>query len=107
MTDPGISIQSPAPSRCKAPLETTASPTSVPSAEPTESLASEYNAKCDWNGDELAFSSTGVKGKLHIAEDEVEIKVDLGLVFRPLKSKIESGIVAQLDDIIGDKEHIA
>jgi putative polyhydroxyalkanoate system protein len=72
-----------------------------------ESLSSDYNAKCKWADDDLTFASTGVKGKLHIAEDEVEIKVDLGLMFRPLKSKIESGIVAQLDTIIDENENVA
>lgn len=72
-----------------------------------DSLASEYKAKCQWKDDDLSFSSKGVKGNLHVADDEVEIKVDLGLMLRPLKSKIESGIVAQLDDIIDENENIA
>lgn len=65
-----------------------------------DSLTSEYKARCSWKDDDLNFSSTGVKGRLHISDDEVEILVDLGLMLRPLKSKIESGIIAQLDDII-------
>ncbi len=72
-----------------------------------DSLSSEYNAKCKWVEDDLVFSSTGVKGKLHIADEDVEIKVDLGLMLRPLKSKIESGIVAQLDTIIDENENVA
>ena len=72
-----------------------------------ESLASEYGAECSWKDDDLTFTSRGVKGKLHVGDDEVEIKVDLGLFLRPLKSKIQSSIVAQLDDILGDDSNIA
>jgi len=73
-----------------------------------ESLTAEYNAKCEWINDDLCFTSPGVKGKLCVGDEDVEIKVDLGLMLRPLKSKIESGIVSQLDDILGsDTTNIA
>jgi putative polyhydroxyalkanoate system protein len=72
-----------------------------------DNLAAEYNAKCKWKDDDLSFSSTGVKGKLHISDDEVAINVDLGLMLRPLKAKIESGIVAQLDEILDDGDSVA
>ena len=65
-----------------------------------ESLSTEYKAKCEWINDDLCFSSPGVKGKLCVGEEDVEIKVDLGLMLRPLKSKIETSIVSQLDDIL-------
>lgn len=67
-----------------------------------ESLSSEYNAKCEWVNDDLCFSSPGVKGKLCVGDEDVEIMVDLGFMLRPLKSKIESSIVSQLDDILGN-----
>lgn len=66
-----------------------------------ESLSTEYNAKCEWVNDELCFRSPGVEGKLCVGDDNVEIMVDLGFMLRPLKSKIESGIVSQLDEILG------
>jgi putative polyhydroxyalkanoate system protein len=72
-----------------------------------DSLSNEYNARCKWSGDDLSFSATGVKGKLHVSESDVAINVDLGLMLRPLKSKIESSIVAQLDDILGDENNKA
>jgi putative polyhydroxyalkanoate system protein len=72
-----------------------------------ESLSKEYNAKCKWSGDDLTFSSTGVKGKLHVSDEDVQISVDLGLVLRPLKGKIESSIVSQLDDILDDDSSVA
>jgi putative polyhydroxyalkanoate system protein len=66
-----------------------------------ESLSTEYNAKCQWHNDDLKFKSKGVKGLLHVGQDEVEIKLDLGMMLRPFKGKIENSILAQLDDILG------
>ena len=66
-----------------------------------ERLASEYNARYQWHNDELEFESTGVNGKLHVSKDEVDIKVSLGMLLRPLKDRIESSIRSRLDDILG------
>lgn len=67
-------------------------------------LASEYNAKYRWKNDNLVFSSKGVNGSLHVSHDEVEIKVDLGLMLRPFRTRIRDSILAQLDDILGAGE---
>lgn len=67
-----------------------------------KSLSAEYNAKCEWVNDELCFSSPGVKGKLCVGDQDLEIMVDLGFMLQPLKSKIESSIVSQLDVILGN-----
>jgi putative polyhydroxyalkanoate system protein len=66
-----------------------------------QKLAREYNAKYQWKDDDLEFKSTGVNGQLHIREHEVEIEVNLGMMMRPFKSKIEQGLRAELDEILG------
>jgi len=63
-------------------------------------LASEYRADYHWQDDELKFSSPGVEGELHVGEDEVEINVRLGMLLRPLRGKIENGILSRLDAIL-------
>jgi putative polyhydroxyalkanoate system protein len=68
--------------------------------ELAESLASEYNAKYRWHNDDLEFKSSGVNGRLHVSKDEVDIKVSLGMLLRPLKGKIESSIRSRLDEIL-------
>jgi len=67
-------------------------------------LASEYNAKFRWNKDNLEFDSRGVNGLLHVSQDEVEIKVDLGLMLRPFRARIENGIMVELDDFLRGDE---
>lgn len=72
--------------------------------ELAKSLAADYNAKCKWHKDDLKFKSKGVQGLMHVGKDEVEIKVDLGMMLRPFKGKIESSILAQLEAILDKKK---
>jgi putative polyhydroxyalkanoate system protein len=65
-------------------------------------LASEYKAKYRWIDDRLEFKSSGVSGQLNIKEDEVEVRMELGMMMRPLKSKIEQRLRAELDGILAD-----
>jgi putative polyhydroxyalkanoate system protein len=65
-------------------------------------LAREYKAKYRWVDDDLEFRSSGVNGKLNIRDDEVEIRMELGMMLSPFKSKIEKGLRAELDGILRD-----
>jgi putative polyhydroxyalkanoate system protein len=69
-------------------------------------LAAEYKAKWQWHNNDLKLTAKGVQGLLHVGHDMVDIKVDLGMMLRPFKGKIESRIKAQLDDIL-DKENLS
>ena len=64
----------------------------------TEQLKSQYPIKTEWKGqDQLNFSATGVKGTIDIRDAELEVKVEIGLLARPLKGRIEDGINKALD----------
>jgi len=71
-----------------------------------DSLAAEYNAKYQWHNNDLKLTAKGVQGLLHVGHDMVDIKVDLGVMLRPFKGKIESRIKAQLDDTL-DKDNFS
>ena len=75
--------------------------------ELAKTLVSEYNAKCKWHKDDLKFTSKGVTGKMHVGKDIVDIQVDLGMMLRPFKGKIETSIKSQLEDILGKKSSSA
>jgi len=64
-------------------------------------LTAEYQADYQWQGNDLTFKSRGIEGLLRVGEDEVEIRVRLGMLLRPLMGKIESGIRSRLDGILG------
>ncbi|MBJ6136791.1 polyhydroxyalkanoic acid system family protein [Marinobacter litoralis] len=69
-----------------------------------ETLAKDLSQKFDlnylWEGDQLKFKRSGVKGQLNIAESDLHIHLELGLMLRPFKSRIEQEIHTQLDQIV-------
>jgi putative polyhydroxyalkanoate system protein len=69
-------------------------------------LAAEYNAKWQWQDNDLKLTAKGVHGLLHVGHDMVDIKVDLGMVLRPFRGKIENRIKEELDDIL-DRENFS
>lgn len=72
-----------------------------------DKLMQQFNADYHWDEDDLKFSAKGVKGQIHIGDEDVEIEVNLGLMYRPFKAKIENSILAELDDALGDKGSVA
>lgn len=73
--------------------------------EAAESLAQDLSQKFDvnyeWDGDMLRFHRSGVKGHLDITPDELHVHLELGMMLRPFKGRIEEEIHSQLDSIIG------
>ncbi len=71
--------------------------------EAAEALAKDLSNKFDlnyqWDGDVLRFSRGGVKGRLAIERSQLHIRLELGFLLRPFKSRIEQEINSQLDDI--------
>ncbi|MBE0485369.1 polyhydroxyalkanoic acid system family protein [Marinobacter sp.] len=63
-------------------------------------LSQHFDVNYQWEGDVLKFKRSGVKGQLDIAEDDLHIHLELGLMLRPFKSRIEQEIHSQLDQIL-------
>ncbi|BFN12998.1 polyhydroxyalkanoic acid system family protein [Marinobacter sp. RI1] len=63
-------------------------------------LAKQFDVNYQWEGDLLRFKRSGVKGQLDISENDLHIRLELGLMLRPFKSRIEQEIHSQLDQII-------
>ncbi|MGD2055317.1 MAG: polyhydroxyalkanoic acid system family protein [Gammaproteobacteria bacterium] len=70
-------------------------------------LQQQFDADYYWEDDALKFSAKGVEGQILIAADDVEVQVSLGLLYRPLRSRIEHKIVDQLDAILGNTSRSA
>lgn len=72
--------------------------------EAAESLAQDLSRKFDvqyeWDGDLLRFHRSGVKGHLDISPSELHVHLDLGMMLRPFKGRIEEEIHNELDRII-------
>ena len=72
--------------------------------EAAESLAKDLSRQFDvnyqWEGDQLRFKRSGVKGHLNLSHDDLHIHLELGMMLRPFKSRIEQEIHSQLDQIL-------
>lgn len=63
-------------------------------------LSSQFQIEYQWEGDRLAFKRSGAKGHLNITSDELYVHLELGMLLRPFKSRIEQEIHGQLDRIL-------
>lgn len=73
--------------------------------EAAESLAQDLSRQFDvdyqWDGDLLRFKRSGVKGHMDLSPDTIHVHLELGLMLRPFKSRIEQEINSQLDQLVG------
>ena len=60
-------------------------------------LRDEYGGSYTWVGDALRFERTGASGEVAVTSDKVKIRVDIGILLAPLRSRIEREIHAFLD----------
>ncbi|MDN6319177.1 MAG: polyhydroxyalkanoic acid system family protein [Marinobacter sp.] len=63
-------------------------------------LSSQFDLDYQWQGDHLNFKRSGVKGQLNITDNDLHVHLELGMLLRPFKSKIENEIHSQLDQIL-------
>lgn len=63
-------------------------------------LSQQFDVKYQWEGDVLRFKRSGVKGQLNLSHADLHIHLELGMMLRPFKSRIEQEIHSQLDQII-------
>ena len=54
--------------------------------------------------DELFFTRSGVRGHMLATPDKLEIKIELGILLRALKSSVEYEIVKNLDLLLDSKK---
>jgi len=67
-------------------------------------LQSEFGGTYTWKGNELRFRRTGASGSVTVTKDSVQVRVELGLLLRPLSARIEREINAGLDAHLGPEE---
>jgi len=64
-------------------------------------LGQRYGIAHAWEGDVLAFSRPGLKGRLQLGAGQVALALDLGLRFAAMRGVIEREIRVQLDRLFG------
>jgi putative polyhydroxyalkanoate system protein len=60
-------------------------------------LSKQYDVNYQWDGDVVQFKRSGVKGYLEVRPEELQVHLELGMMLRPFRNKIESEIETQLD----------
>lgn len=65
-----------------------------------KSFAKEFDLECNWEGDTLALSRSGVDAHIKLEKGEVHVYAKLGFVMGMMKSVIESEINRHLDEQI-------
>jgi putative polyhydroxyalkanoate system protein len=61
-------------------------------------LASEYDVRYRWVGDNLEFKRSGADGRIVVSEDWVKVELNLGLLLSALGGSIKREIEKTLDD---------
>jgi putative polyhydroxyalkanoate system protein len=67
-------------------------------------LQHEHGGTYSWNGNDLVFQRIGASGRVVVAKDTFEVRVELGFLLTPLSSRIEGEIRSLCDDHFGKDE---
>ena len=60
-------------------------------------LSGKLGLRGAWEGNRFEFRRSGVDGEIAVAEDEIRVRVHLGMVHSLLKGAIEDEILRRLD----------
>lgn len=63
-------------------------------------LARDYDLHFDWQGDMLRFKRMGAKGWLKVEDAAIAIHLELGLLLRPFKGRIEQEVTRNMDSFV-------
>jgi putative polyhydroxyalkanoate system protein len=67
-------------------------------------LQGDYGGTYKWEGNTLHFQRTGASGHVVVSKANFEIRVEIGLLLTPLRSRIEREILAFCDAHFGQVE---
>ena len=70
-------------------------------ADVARGLQRRYGGTVDWDGATMRFKRSGASGRIEVSDRAVEVVVDVGLLLRPLSSRIEREIRTVLDEHLG------
>jgi putative polyhydroxyalkanoate system protein len=67
-------------------------------------LRDDYGGSYTWEGNDLRFYRSGASGCVTVTGDDVQVRVELGFLLSPLRSRIEREIRAFCDEHLGESE---
>lgn len=69
-------------------------------------LKRKYRVDYTWHGNQLHSRHKGASVAVYLDDGYIELKVKLGLLFAPMKGRIERAIRKNLHSVIGDRENV-
>jgi putative polyhydroxyalkanoate system protein len=69
-------------------------------------LREDYGGSFAWEGDDLRFQRTGASGSVAVTKEGFQVRVELGVLLSPLRSRIEREIVAFCDEHLGGGDRL-
>lgn len=69
-----------------------------------DDLSAEYGLDCEWDGDVLNFSRSGVKGSLTLEDKAAHIDIKLGMMLSMFSAKIEEQVTRNMRKVFTGKE---
>ncbi|MCM5572151.1 polyhydroxyalkanoic acid system family protein [Burkholderiaceae bacterium FT117] len=62
-----------------------------------DEMTAKYGLQCEWAGDVLSFSRAGVSGTLAVAEAEILLEAELGVLLSAFRPRIEEQLQKNFD----------
>ncbi len=63
-------------------------------------LERRYGMRHEWADSVLHFRRSGVQGELTVTDERLRLRLELGLMMRPLRDRIESAVARRLDELL-------
>lgn len=63
-------------------------------------MADRFGVKARWEDDVLKFNHSGVKGRISVYEDQIDVEARLGLLVAPMKKPLENAIHRYIDKFL-------
>lgn len=63
-------------------------------------MTAHYDFEWHWEGERLKLRRTGLKGEVAVNPNDIGVDLELGMMLRPFKGRIEQEVVRQLEDIL-------
>jgi putative polyhydroxyalkanoate system protein len=70
-------------------------------------LKADYGGSFSWKGDVLHFDRTGASGAVAVTDKDFQVRVELGFLLSPLRSRIEREIITFCDERFAEGDRAA
>lgn len=63
-------------------------------------MTAHYDFEWHWEGERLKLRRTGLRGEVGVYPNEIGVDLELGMMLRPLRGRIEQEVVREMEAIL-------